>query len=369
MTDIVQTSGEPIRAAVLRQVAAEPRVEEIRLRATEPADVRVRIERTGVCHSDLSLARGVLAQPLPAVLGHEACGRIVEVGVGVADRTVGQRVLLLWNAPCGHCAFCLAGERWLCASSARLAGTPYALDRAGEPVYAGLSVGSFAEQTVLPATSTVVLPEDVDPAHAALLGCAVTTGVGAVLKTAGVRPGSTVCVLGLGGVGLSAVLGARLADAATIVAVDRSADKAPAAQAMGAQEFLPAAEDLRARAKPLTGGRGFDYVFDCVGSAATIRQAYDLTRRGGTVCVVGVGGKEDRVSFSALELFFTARTIVGTVAGSFDPGSDLDRYLELLRAGEMDLSPLVTGGGGLADVGAAFAAMSEGRGVRVVLTP
>lgn len=358
-----------IRAAVMRAAGDPMTVETIRLKAVGDADVRVRIEQTGVCHSDLSLARGLLAQPLPAVLGHEACGTVVEVGEQVSDLKPGHRVILLWITACGHCFHCAHEEPYLCATGSSRAGEPYALTGDGQPVYPGLTVGSFAEQTVVPRRAVVAVPDDIATADAALLGCAVTTGVGAVTSTARVTAGSSVLVIGLGGVGLSAVQGARLAAAATIIAVDRNTSKAGLAKAAGATHFLPADDDTKAAVRRLTGKRGADFAFDCVGSSRTIRDMWSMTRRGGTAVVVGIGGKDDTVSFSALELFHFARTLRGCVAGSLDAAADLPRFFRWVRSGNLDLRQLVTGAGTLGDVDRALDELAAGRGIRTILQP
>lgn len=358
-----------VDAVVLRSPERPMAVERIRLRDVGPGDIRVRIEATGVCHSDLSLARGVLAQPLPAVLGHEACGTIVETGPEVAGLEVGDRVILLWITPCGDCVHCRRGEPHLCVNGSARGGEPYALDTAGEPVFPGLTVGSFAEQTVVPAAAAVKVPDDISSADAALLGCAVTTGMGAVTKTAAVTAGSSVLVLGLGGVGLAAVQGARLAGAERIIAVDRNSDKATLAAKLGADHFVPADDDTKKVVRGLTAKQGVDFAFDCVGSARTIRDAWGMTRRGGSTCVVGIGGKDDKVSFSALELFHFARTLVGCVAGSLDADQDLPRYFDHVRSGRIDLASMVTGHGGLSDVEGALREMSAGRGIRTLVVP
>jgi len=357
-----------IRAAVLRDTSQPLRTETIRLRDVGPDEVRVRIEATGVCHSDLSLARGKLAQPLPAVLGHEACGIVVETGDQVSKVEPGDRVVLLWIPPCGECFHCEHGEPYLCERAADRSAEPYAIDQHDQPVHPGLGVGSFAEQTVVRQNAVVTVPDGISPTDAALLGCAVTTGVGAVTRVAKVAEGATVLVLGLGGVGLSTVMGARLAGAEKIIAVDRNPGRAALARQLGADEFLLADENLKRAVRGLTG-RGADYTFDCVGSAGTIRDAWSLARRGGTVCVVGIGGKDETVQFSALELFHFARTLVGCVGGSLDAARDLPRYFDWITAGELDLTPLATGTAGIDDVEDCFTALQEGRAVRTVLRP
>jgi S-(hydroxymethyl)glutathione dehydrogenase / alcohol dehydrogenase len=360
--------GTVVRAAVLRDTTSPVAVETIRLRDVGPDEVRVRIDATGVCHSDLSLARGKLAQPIPAVLGHEACGTVLETGPAVANVRPGDRVVLLWISPCGDCFFCRRGEPHLCEHGGDRSAEPYALDSADRPIHPGLGVGSFAEQTVVRHNAVVPVPPDISATDAALLGCAVTTGVGAVTKVARVSPSSDVLVLGLGGVGLSAVLGARLAGAGRIIAVDRNPDRAELAGRLGADEFLLADDGLRRAVRSLTG-HGADYTFDCVGSAGTIRTAWSLARRGGTVCVVGIGGKDEAVQFSALELFHFARTLVGCVYGSLDATADLPRYFDWIRNGDLDLAPLATGTAELADIERCFADLEHGRAVRTVLTP
>ncbi|WP_308819383.1 zinc-binding dehydrogenase [Pseudonocardia alni] len=357
------------RAAVLREVGTPMAVETIRLRAVGSTDVRVRIDRTGVCHSDLSLADGTLGQPLPAVLGHEACGTVVETGSAVADLAQGQRVILLWITPCRECFACTHGQPHLCESGSSRAGEPYALTEDDLPVHPGLTVGSFAEQTVLPRAAVVPVPDDIDTVDAALLGCAVTTGVGAVTHTARVEQGASVLVVGLGGVGLSVLQGARLAGAGTVIAVDRNPDKAELASAAGATHFVPADEGTRKAVRSLTGGRGADHAFDCVGSSRTIRDMWSLTRRGGTATVVGIGAKDDLVSFSALELFHFARTLRGCVAGSVDAATQMPTFFEWVRTGQLDLRDLVTGHGPLESVGDALAELEAGRGVRTLLAP
>lgn len=358
-----------VSAAVLRSPDEPMRVERIRLRDVGEHDVRIVIESTGVCHSDLSLARGVLAQPLPAVLGHEACGTVVEVGSAVTDLREGDRVIPLWITPCGQCVPCGRGEAHLCVNGSSRGAEAYAVDAEGQPVYPGLTVGSFAEQTVVPAAAAVRVPDDISTEDAALLGCAMTTGVGAVIKTAAVPQGSSVLVVGLGGVGLAAIQGARMAGAATVIAVDRNPDKAELARKLGADHFLPADDETRKAVRALTGKEGVDYAFDCVGSSRTIRDAWGMTRRGGTTCVVGIGGKDDAVQFSALELFHFARTLIGCVAGSLDATSDLPRYFDHVRNGRLDLTTMVTGRGDLADIEPALQRMSAGEGIRTLVAP
>jgi S-(hydroxymethyl)glutathione dehydrogenase/alcohol dehydrogenase len=359
----------PVQALLMRAVGEPMRVETIHLKNVGPGDVRVRIDQAGVCHSDLSLFRGVLAQPIPAVLGHEACGTIVETGAAVDDLAEGQRVILLWITPCGECFHCTRNEAHLCLLGAERAGIPYAVTDTGEPVYPGLTVGAFAVQTVVPRAAVFPVPDDISTADAALLGCAVTTGVGAAVTTARITPGASVVVIGLGGVGLSALQGARLAGAGTIIAVDRNPDKAPVAVSCGAHQFVLADHNAKTTIRHLTEKRGADYAFDCVGSSRTIRDMWSYTRRGGSCTIVGIGGKDDTVTFSALELFHFARTLRGCVAGSLNAQADLPRFFDWVRTRDLNLKLLVTGHGSLIDVNLALEELASGRGVRTMVRP
>ena len=357
-----------VLAAVLSEVGGDLEITDLQLPAPGAGQVRVRVAATGVCHSDLSLASGTLRQPFPAVLGHECAGTVLSVGDGVSRCSPGDRVVLCWAPPCGQCWFCLAAEPWLCERSSDAAAVPYGT-AGGRDVYPGLSTGGFAEETVVSERAVIPVPDAVPLEHAALVGCAVMTGVGAVLNTAAVRPGSSVLVLGLGGVGLSVVQGARLAGAAQVIVADRVPEKLELALRMGGTEALPSGPDLAKAVRALTGGRGADYAFDCVGHAETIRAAWGATRRGGTAVVVGIGGKDQQVSFSALELFHFARTLTGCVYGSTDPLRDIPVLLDHAAAGRLDLGALVTRTVGLDGIGGAFDDMRAGVGARVLVVP
>ena len=356
-----------MRALVLDAVGSPLRLAELDLPDPGPGQVRVRLAATGVCHSDLSLARGVLRVKTPVVLGHESAGTVVAVGEGVQRTAVGDRVVLCWAPPCGACWYCGEGEPWLCERSSDAAGSPYATVD-GVPVHPGLSTGGFAEETVVSERAVVPVPDAVPLEQAALVGCAVMTGVGAVLSTARVRAGQSVLVVGLGGVGLSVLQGARLAGAGRVVAVDRSPDKLELARTLGATDVLEAGGDLPRQVRGLTERRGVDHAFDCVGLAATIRACWSATRRGGTTTVVGIGSGDTQVSFSPLELFHFARVLQGCVYGSTDPQRDLPRVLAHAAAGELDLGALITRRIGLDEVESAFSDLEAGSGARAVVT-
>ena len=353
-----------VRAAVLRDTGSPLRVEEITLPGPGPGQVRVRMVATGVCHSDLSLARGTLTQQVPAVLGHEGSGHVVAVGEGVSGLREGDAVLLNWAPPCRQCGWCEHGEPYLCARAAEAGATPYAERSDGTPLFAALGVGAFASETVVAETACVAVPGDIDLVEAALLGCAVVTGVGAVRHAAGVAGGDSVAVIGLGGVGLSAVQGARIAGAAPIIVVDPSPERAALAHRLGATHVLAPGDDLGRRVRALTDGRGVDHAIECVGSAATIRAAWSVSRRGGTAVVVGLGRRDDEVTFNALEVTHFARSLRGSMFGNADPQRDIPRLLEHLAAGRLDLASLVTRRVSLDELDDAFADMSAGRGAR-----
>jgi S-(hydroxymethyl)glutathione dehydrogenase/alcohol dehydrogenase len=343
-------------------------VREVTWRPLGADDVRVRIAGVGVCHSDLSMADGTLRPSYPVVLGHEASGVVVEAGAD-AGVPVGQHVVLNWAVACGTCWHCEHGEPWLCSTIEGLTGVPGGTLDDGTPFEACLGLGAMAEEVVVAANAVVPLPEDVPLAEAALLGCAILTGVGAARNAARIRPGDSVLVVGLGGIGLSAVAGARLAGAGRIIAVDVSAAKEVLARTAGATDFLVASPDLAKQVRALTEGRGADQALECVGSAATIRQAWTAVRRGGTCVIVGVGPKDQQVTFNPLELFHFSRTLVSTIYGNSDPRHDIAALLPHVADGSLDLAATITDRIGLGDVPTAFARMRRGEGGRALVLP
>lgn len=357
-----------VRAAVVTSANADVEICDISLPEPGPGQVRVRIAAAGVCHSDLSFINGTVKPAFPVVLGHEASGTVVEVGDGVTKVRAGDRVVLNWAPACRSCWFCEAGEPWLCTVVER-AGASLAQGTLadGTALNVALGLGAFAEEVVVAENAIVPLPDGVPLDLAALLGCAVLTGVGAVRNTAQVRPGQSVVVIGLGGIGLSAIMGARLAQAGTIVGVDVSPEKEELARAAGATHFLISGPDLSKEVRGLTEGRGADHVFECVGRASTIRAAWKSARRGGHCTIVGVGRKEDVVSFHAMELFHFARTLTSSVYGSGDPERDIPILAGHVRAGTLDLEALVTHRVTLEEIPAAFSRMEHGQGARSIV--
>ncbi|MCT9084308.1 Zn-dependent alcohol dehydrogenase [Streptomyces fulvoviolaceus] len=357
-----------VRAAVLPAVGAPLEVTGIDLPDPGPGQVRVRLAAAGVCHSDLSLSNGTMRVPVPAVLGHEGAGTVVAVGEGVTGVAPGAEVVLNWAPSCGSCHACSLGEVWLCANALNGAADVYAHRTSdGSDLHPGLNVAAFAEETVVPASCVLPLPGGIPLTDAALLGCAVLTGYGAVHHSARVRAGETVAVYGVGGVGLAALQAARIAGASKIVAVDVSPEKEELARAAGATDYLVASENTAREIRALTGKQGVDVAVECVGRATTIRTAWDSTRRGGRTTVVGIGGKDQQVTFNALEIFHWGRTLAGCVYGNSNPAEDLPVLAEHVRAGRLDLGALVTERIALDGIPAAFENMLAGKGGRALV--
>jgi S-(hydroxymethyl)glutathione dehydrogenase/alcohol dehydrogenase len=358
-----------VRAAVLHEAGGTLRVDELALPSTGPGQVRVRVAASGVCRSDLSVAHGAIPAMLPAVLGHEGAGVITDVGDGVTHVAPGDHVVLSWVVPCRACFYCLHEHPELCEHGMDHAfAGPYAHASNGDAVFSTFGTATFGEETVVPAGAAVPIDKEFPLELAALVGCGVVTGIGAVLHSARVRAGESVAVIGCGGVGLAALQGARLAGASPLIAVDRVASKFVLAQQCGATETVDAsAVDAVAAVRELTDGRGADHTIEVVGTPATITQAFAMARRAGTVTIVGASAMADVVSFGAMQLMVDAKTVQGSVYGATDPARDFPEMIRLHRAGAIDLSLLVTDRIGLDDIDAAFAAMERGETARSVV--
>jgi S-(hydroxymethyl)glutathione dehydrogenase/alcohol dehydrogenase len=355
-----------ISGLVVREPGAAASLEELHLPEIGPGQVRVEIRAAGVCHSDLSMVNGTLAPPHPLVLGHEAAGSVAEIGAGVTRVAVGEHVALNWSPACRQCWHCTHGEPWLC-STANIAALENGITLDGAPVFVTLGLGAFATQVVVPEKAVIAVPAALAWESAALLGCAVLTGTGAVRNTASVRPGQSVVVIGLGGVGLSVVAAARAAGASDVIAVDVSESKKALAEAAGATDFVVSSDALSRDIRARTSKRGADHAFECVGRASTIRAAWRATRRGGQVTVVGMGRADDMVELSALDIFSSARTLKASVYGSSDPDMEVPALAADVLSGALKLDHLITDRIGLADVPAAFERMARGEGARSVV--
>jgi len=373
------TSSTTIRAAVLDRPGVPTRIETLELDPPGDGEVRVRMVAAGVCHSDLHVRDGEWEREGPIVLGHEGAAIVEALGPGVAEHHKALRpgvlVALAWLIPCGHCRACRSGRVWLCSASPsythRMPSGRIATRRpdGGGDVLTYCAIGTFADRQNVPAAAAI----PVDPATphevAALVGCCVTTGVGAMTKTADVWPGSSVAVIGLGGVGLSCVIGAALAGAGKIVAIDRVAAKLDLARALGATDTILAgsddAETLTA-IRDLTEG-GPDVCAEAIGLPATIELAISSLPTGGTAVLVGMTPFRVRASFEAFPFVDGGRRILGSNYGSADPAVDFPRYAALHLAGRLPADRLVTGRIGLDGLEDAFAAMRRGEGVRTVI--
>jgi S-(hydroxymethyl)glutathione dehydrogenase/alcohol dehydrogenase len=329
--------------------------------------VRILIKATGVCHSDLSAMNGTIPVAVPAVLGHEGAGEVVEVGAGVTGLAEGDHVVVCWSPQCGMCQDCVNGQPQLCMAYMINAFSDAHFQIDGTtPTFGMAGAGTFAEELILLEQGAVKIDADIPYDVASLLGCGVMTGVGAAINAARVEPGSSVVVFGCGGVGISVIQGARVCGAATILAVDMVEAKLSWAKQFGATHAVKPAE-LPDAIRELTGGRGFDYGFEVVGRSQTIKAAYDATRRGGTTVVVGVGRAEDMVELSSFDLFYNEKNLRGTYYGSANIRRDFPRLLALWRSGQLDLDGMITRRLAIEDVNDAFAALASGEVIRQVI--
>ncbi|MER7046663.1 Zn-dependent alcohol dehydrogenase [Streptomyces jumonjinensis] len=356
-----------MRAAVLHETGQSKLevLDDVEAVGFGPGKVRVRIRATGLCHSDISAMTGVLPQPAPFIPGHEGAGEIAEVGDGVSHLRTGDRVLVCWLPSCGSCPSCKRGQTQLCLAGFRNAGTPN-FQRPGGDVFGFAGTGTFAEEVVIDASCAVPIPDDLPFDIAALIGCGVTTGLGAAINTADVAAGSSVAVIGCGGVGIAAIQGARLKGAAQIVAVDPIASRREAALRFGATEAV-SPDGLGDARKRVAGSEGFDYVFEVVGKSATARTAYENTRRGGTLCVVGAGAMDDFLQLNMFELFFDEKRILPSLYGGGDVLASYERAIALWRAGRIDLENMITHRVPLAEINDALEQMRTGTALRTCI--
>lgn len=356
-----------MRAAILRDIGKDMDIcDDVTTTDVGPGEVRVKIHATGVCHSDLSLQNGTIPHALPAIPGHEGAGEIIEVGPGVGNLTVGDRVIIAWVPPCGNCKVCISGQPYLCTQIS-MGSALMPRFRLGDEMITGMAgTGTFAEEMVVASQAAIPFPDDVPMDVAALVGCGVMTGAGAAINTARVTPGSSVIVFGCGGVGISVIQGARIAGAAEILAVDMLESKLEQALRFGATH-VTTPDKVMSAIGTITGGEGFDYGFEAIGRPETIRAAFDATRRGGSTIIVGVGRMEEMVQFSAFELFFSEKNLRGSLYGSADVRTDFDRLLRLWRAGKMDLEGMISQRVKLDDVNDAFEKLKRGEVIRSVI--
>jgi len=363
-----------MRAAILDAPGASLTIyDDVEAEAPHAGEVAVRVSHCGVCHSDLHLIDGEMPPMTPLLLGHEAAGMVSAIGPGVTRLAVGDHVVLSPCPPCGHCYWCLRGEHSICTNSLALATSVHPdggtrLSRGGQTIYRGLGVAAFAETVITQETGAVKIPDDVPLDVACVIGCAVQTGVGAVIHTADVQSGDTVLVLGLGGVGQSVVQGARLAGATKIIVSDPVADRRKAAEAFGATHTIdPTAENVPGRVMEITGV-GVDFAFDAVGRVSLVQDGLAATRTGGTTVMVGVPPITEQLVIESPTFFaFAEKKLVGCLLGGVNSPRDIPRLIDLWQAGLLDLEGLVTSRRPLSEINEALDDLRAGRGIRTVI--
>ncbi|MBV9657383.1 MAG: zinc-dependent alcohol dehydrogenase family protein [Verrucomicrobia bacterium] len=369
-----------MKAAVLERAGA-PRpyaqsrplnIAQVDLAPPGPGEVLVQIKAAGLCHSDLSVMNGERPRATPLVLGHEAAGHVVECAPDVTDLRPGDHVVMVFVPSCGHCLSCMEGRPALCepGAAANVAGTLLCGERrlkrhglSGEVLNHHIGVSAFAEYAVCSRRSLVKIDDSLSSAEAALFGCAVLTGVGAVINTAKVPAGSTVAVVGLGGVGLNSLLAARLCGARQIVAVDLNPNKLTLARELGATDVVPAGPDAVQAVRDLTHG-GVEFAFEMAGSVRALELAWRITRRGGTTITAGLPPPDHTLALPAVQLVGEERTLKGSYIGSAVPARDIPRYISLYQQGRLPVDKLMSDRLSLADLNAAFDRLAEGNVVR-----
>ncbi len=349
-------------------------VEDVDLEPPGAGEVLVEIAGAGLCHSDLSTINGALPYRMPTILGHEASGIVREVGAGVKDLQLDDHVVFSFVPTCGHCLYCSIGRPALCENGNRavvagtlLSGAVRFRTQEGKPISHYLGVSAFSQYTVVAQESLIKIEKTVPLEKAALFGCALITGVGAVLNTARVAAGEPVAIFGLGGVGLSAVMGARLAGAFPIIAVDVLASKFALAKRLGADVTINAGEDDPvATIRDVTGG-GVEYAFEAVGNAQVLVQAYKATRSGGKTVSIGVAHPSQQLSIQAVSLVTQEKAVQGSFMGSSVPRRDIPRFIRLYQAGKLPIDELLSPTISLDEINTGFDRLAQGSVVRQLL--
>jgi len=370
-----------IKAAVLNQMGATApyvqslplSIDDVELEGPGHGEVLVRVSAAGLCHSDLSVINGDRPRPTPMALGHEAAGVVEELGPGVDDLTKGDHVVMIFVPSCGTCLPCAEGRPALCEPGAAANGQGTLLSgarrlkRDGQPLHHHLGISAFADYATVSRRSLVKIDPDLPLDEAALFGCAVLTGVGAVVNTAKVSPGSTVAVVGLGGVGLASVLGAGAAGASRIVAVGLTNNKLQVAKELGATDtFNASSEGVIEQIRAATSG-GVDFAFELAGAVKAMELAYKITRRGGTTVTAGLPPPDHNFSMPHVNLVAEERTVKGSYLGTCVPVRDLPRYIALYKRGRLPVNRLLTGHLKLDQINEGFDRLNEGKAIRQVV--
>ena len=356
------------KAAIFTEANQPLSIEDVELSPPGPRDVLVRVNASGVCHSDLTAQNGGVPIPPPCILGHEGSGTVEEVGSEVTAVKKGDRVIASFVLACGTCWYCLHDRSNLCENALGESMVPRAKRSDGSMAAGFTGLGTFAEAMVLSERSVVKVGTDLPDEQLALIGCGVTTGVGAALNTAQVQPGSSVAIIGCGGVGQAVLQGAKIAGAARIIAVDPVELKRKTAEQLGATDLVdPGQGDAVAQVQALTGGRGVDYAFEVIGLPDTITQAFNMARRGGTAVVVGMPRIDSMVTFPAFQLFYEEKKLLGCVYGTSQVQRDFQRFIDLIETGRLDVGSMVSRRIKLDEVNEAFRAMEAGEVIRSVI--
>ena len=356
----------------MREVGRPFSIEDVEIDGPKANEVRVRMVASGICHSDYSMLHGVVPCPLPAILGHEGAGVVEEIGPEVVDVKVGDHVIAVLTPACGTCVMCIENKPYLCLDTRQTMTNFTQIDgslraHAGRTgIYRMCAIGSFAEQAIIPAGAVIPISKKYDLRKVCLIGCGVTTGVGAALNTAAVKKGSSVAVVGCGGVGLSIIQGARIAGANLIIAIDPKEEKRELAKTLGATHALdPLAENVVKEVRRISGG-GVHYSFEALGLKETMEAAYGMVRPSGQCVIVGVAKYGEEIAIKTGTLL-AEKKLTGSAYGSAVPSRDIPRFLEYYSAGELILEDMVTQEISLDDINRAFEEMGRGEGARSVV--
>lgn len=357
-------------AVICEEVGERVMVEEVTLSPVGDNDVLVKTEASGVCHTDLSMVKGYSGQAMPMVLGHEGTGTVVEIGRHVTRCKPGDRVIVSWAPTCGVCWHCVRHEAQHCDLFSSIHGRHTVLRKDGSRAAMMAGLGTFSEMMLISELSVVPIKTELPAEQLAMIGCGVTTGVGAALWTAEVKPGSTVAVFGLGGVGLSVIQGARIAGAARIFGIDPLVGKRNIAESFGATDLIdPEEGDVVEQLIAATDGRGVDYSFEVVGQASIALQAFNAVRRRGTAVVVGMPKFDALLQLPLTPLFFMEKRLIGSLYGSVQIREHFPLLVEFAEKGMLDLEAMISRRISLASVNDAFSAMESGEVIRSVILP
>lgn len=349
-----------VRAAVVEKSGTAPVIQDIELAPLRFDEVLVRVVCTGICHTDVAWASGELFDAYPVVLGHESAGVVEATGADVTRVKPGDRVAIALAHHCGHCFFCETGRPILCG---RRTDAPLRMLRGGEPLIQAFGAGGFSEATVVREASTIPLPDGVPIGVAAVIGCATSTGLGAVFNIADVRYGSTVAILGAGGIGLNVLMGCQIAGADRIVVADPNPERRQLALSFGATDVVASNEQELGELKP----DGFEYVFECAGFAESMELAIKMTARGGTATIIGAPRPDVEIRINALEFVPKQHRIIGCLTGNVRPNVDFDRFYRLYLRGKLPLDRLITGTVPLEEIARGFEMCAQAQGIRTLV--